>query len=1749
MELFWKSGDKSGAPVKSKADIFVTERLITPIHQTVCAEREYKASGPRVATVYNWVIKNGEIISREKETITYKAGKSGILELSLSIPGDSCSSNLTDSFTAQIVTDCTDLSITKNDDVSNVTAGGTTTYKVVVTNNGTLPADGAVFTDPAVAGLSVTGVSCGNASGGAACPTSLTVAAMQGSGIVIPSLPNGGRLGFSVTANVTATSGSVTNTATITPPAGTADSNISNNTASDTNTVTTAQLTDLSITKTVNNATPNLGQNVTFTITVSNAGPSNATNVVVKDLLPAGLAFVSATPSQGGYVSGTGIWTVGSINNGASANIQITATVTTSGAKINYAQVQASDQPDPDSTPGDDSTTQDDDDQVSVTPAPAPVTDLSITKAVRAATFATIPPAATGAVVPGTPLTYRITVTNTGPRDLSNIVVTDILPEIAHTPTGVPRVTGAKFISATPVTSSGVTFTCKPLTNVNPNNNPNGNGGKLECTAPLMTAAAPNNTGAIDVMVFVDPGTTSGLLNKLDATATVNNLNQPITASFTLTTPVGPQSDIVLTKSHAPDSVKAGETLTYTITATNNGPSAAAMPRIIDTLPAFQASDEPDLSGAPGWRCSPGTASLIICDGPPLEPNKNQDGSPNPAGTITIRFRIRQDRATPQPLPAGYQNCVVFQSASFDPAPNGGDDFSAPDNAPDGDGRFDNARDCDAVKVIFSADLSITTSGPMFVKAGSEINYALRVENKGPSDAVNVMVTNMLPAQTSFVSASSSDAGFTCASAANKVTCNKTTLAASAAATITIRVKVAENAACGTLGANSASASGATEDPISDNNTADLASAVVAPPHLTKSFSAARIRLNDAATLSFTIQNPSCNIAELTGVSFTDPLPDGLVVASSGPLTACGGMISAAAGSNEIKLEGATIPVNGSCSFSLQVRGATAGNKTNQTRAITSTLVQGLAGNEAKAEIEVVSPPMLSKAFDAALINEGETTRLNFKIINPAGNTVSLTGVSFTDPMPAGLVVATPNGLTGSCFDGTITALAESGAIKLENATIPANGSCTFSVMVRGVMSDNGPNRTEPISSTAVTDLIGNRAEAPIIVNAKPEITPARLMRQAGSLKANATIATVRDIEDSPDKLTVKIKGSSDTVNNVTISNLAVSAAGTVTADITSECGATDATFILTVNDTRGASSDANLLFTVNRNTPPALSYPSLQTVVAGGSLVVKPTSGPSDNGRFIVLGSAPDNFIGTIAVDPATGEISIKDAGKAGRYTIPIRAVDNCNATTDVSFVLEVTCPAIVMTVNSEAICLGGVATLTATPRGGTGPYEFSWTGPTGFNATTQSIRVSVAGEYKVTVTDKYGCSVSGVGTLTVNPLTEIRAHPKSLIATAGRSAEFSVVAVGANLRYQWRKRGESAILSTDSSLKIPSVTPNHAGRYEVEVSGTCGPTITSNLATLLVAPASIDFGMRTPGHVRNPNPAAMETLLTNNSGARVMLNLDSIQRNLANALDRRPFFVKRSSDNTQVNPRPNEEILLDPGESLQVFFDPLIPARASCPSGFDAAPAMPDQINSQLKFTYNGTTVAVALQASLPKQARLIDPCTPQNLEPLVKLECAGDIFTVECSVYDANRNIEGIKYQFLDKDDKPIENEIPVDVTSVIGSVTVGQSFTIMQRFSGAIDHPEVAKVRVTVCDPDIDRDCMRNPSAPPPSPLPPHIAVSGQVVCPTSLTDPILPPRVEDAIFELPVLRLAPLDLRSGEKSPGTDGESKKIRRQQ
>ena len=117
---------------------------------------------------------------------------------------------------------------------------------------------------------------------------------------------------------------------------------------------------DLSLSVKLSRLVVKPGESLTITLTVQNRGSLAATNVMLTDMLPAGLQFV-ASPS-GMTASGSSVnGTIGQIPVGQSASLTFIVQVTGSGTFINKSQIMATDQPDSDSTPGNGYTNGEDD--------------------------------------------------------------------------------------------------------------------------------------------------------------------------------------------------------------------------------------------------------------------------------------------------------------------------------------------------------------------------------------------------------------------------------------------------------------------------------------------------------------------------------------------------------------------------------------------------------------------------------------------------------------------------------------------------------------------------------------------------------------------------------------------------------------------------------------------------------------------------------------------------------------------------------------------------------------------------------------------------------------------------------------------------------------------------------------------------------------------------------------------------------------------------------------------------------------------------------------------------------------------------------------------------------------------------------------------------------------------------------------------------------------------------------------------
>jgi uncharacterized repeat protein (TIGR01451 family) len=113
-------------------------------------------------------------------------------------------------------------------------------------------------------------------------------------------------------------------------------------------TITVRADADLALVKVAAPEPVKVSSNLTYSISVTNNGPAQATDVQVTDTLPAGVAFVSASASQGSCVETSGVvtCTFGTLSSAASASVTVVITPNVTGSITNYARVTSS-SPDP----------------------------------------------------------------------------------------------------------------------------------------------------------------------------------------------------------------------------------------------------------------------------------------------------------------------------------------------------------------------------------------------------------------------------------------------------------------------------------------------------------------------------------------------------------------------------------------------------------------------------------------------------------------------------------------------------------------------------------------------------------------------------------------------------------------------------------------------------------------------------------------------------------------------------------------------------------------------------------------------------------------------------------------------------------------------------------------------------------------------------------------------------------------------------------------------------------------------------------------------------------------------------------------------------------------------------------------------------------------------------------------------------------------------------------------------------------
>jgi uncharacterized repeat protein (TIGR01451 family) len=263
-------------------------------------------------------------------------------------------------------------------------------------------------------------------------------------------------------------------------------------------------------------------------------------------------------------------------------------------------------------------------------------------------------------------------------------------------------------------------------------------------------------------------------------------------------TAVAATADLSVSKVDSPDPVVAGSNITYTINVTNAGPDAASSVSFSDTTPA--GTTFVSVTPGVGWTCPPlpvGGTGTQTCS-----------NSSVPVGTSTITLVLNVSAATPN-------GTIVTNTASVAST----DDAVTANNSASA-----------TTTVSAGANLFVLKSdSPDPVAVGGNITYALTVRNDGPQTATSLTLSDVIPANTTFVSVTPA-AGWSCPPLAVGGTgtqaCTIATLAPLSSASFTLVVKVNSGMPSGTVIRNSATVSSSTTDPNSANNTASTTTVV-----------------------------------------------------------------------------------------------------------------------------------------------------------------------------------------------------------------------------------------------------------------------------------------------------------------------------------------------------------------------------------------------------------------------------------------------------------------------------------------------------------------------------------------------------------------------------------------------------------------------------------------------------------------------------------------------------------------------------------------------------------------------------------------------------------------------------------------------------------------------------------------------------------------------------------------------------------
>ena len=328
---------------------------------------------------------------------------------------------------------------------------------------------------------------------------------------------------------------------------------------------------------------------------------------------------------------------------------------------------------------------------------------------------------------------------------------------------------------------------------------------------------------------------TSGTLTNTATVASDTPDPRPENNESTALTPVDTAADLALTKSGAPNPVLHGQALVYTLSLTNLGPDPAVHPVLTDPLSPLLLEPAFSTDGGATWQ--PWSSTYVL-------------RTLLPGTTATL---LLQGQVDPSTTASSLENTALVTSSTPDPNP-------------------DNNEDTVEVPLLPSADLSVrkeNTGGSAV--PGTPFLYTITLQNAGPSDAQDVLLTDAVPAEL-WTPEFSTDNGATWTPWHSPYLLG--TLAAGASRSLLLRGTIDPAAALPLL--NTAVAASSTPDPDLTNTTAQREDPLQPAADLAITKVADTDTAAPGGLLTYTLTIANLGPATAQDVLLTDPTPGGL---------------------------------------------------------------------------------------------------------------------------------------------------------------------------------------------------------------------------------------------------------------------------------------------------------------------------------------------------------------------------------------------------------------------------------------------------------------------------------------------------------------------------------------------------------------------------------------------------------------------------------------------------------------------------------------------------------------------------------------------------------------------------------------------------------------------------------------------------------------------------------------------------------